>query len=153
VKKTSIDSSRYGDLIHIALGGAICLFAMYILALIVPITVQMILFSLGCLGLLSLKETVNAMLLLLFGTAYLPSGFTGGLYIGYKIKKNLRIILIFPALIGFIGMITLRFFTGYLDFSRLNLQQEILIPLLGNILGTYLGGYTINWEKEEVGEP
>lgn len=139
---------RYYNLIHIILGGVICLLAMYTSTSILPRLVRVILYSLGCYGLMSFQEITNAMLLLMFGAAYLPSGFIGGLYTGHRIKENLRIILLFPALIGFAGMIALHSSIEGVNISNLDLQREIIIPLIGDIIGTYLGGYTMNWEEE-----
>jgi len=142
--------SRYSYLVHIALGGMICLFTVYIFLSISPIGIRMLLFHLGWLGLLAFSEGTNAMLLLVLATAYLPSGFCGGLYTGYKIKENLRIIFVLPALIGLTGLIALRFFSGTFNLSYLNIQNEVLIPLLGNVVGAYLGVYTMNWRTEEA---
>jgi len=141
---------RYGDLLHIAFGGGICLAAMYFLISLVPAGIRILLFNIGYAGLLAFTEATNAMVLLMLGTVYLPSGFLGGLYTGYKINENIKIILLFPAMIGFAGLIALRFFTGYLNLSIINLQNEIFIPILGNVVGAYLGGYTMNWEMEET---
>mgnify|MGYP001118821641 CR=1 FL=1 len=144
------DSSMYSVLLHMALGGAICLFTMYILLSISPLGIEMILFNLGCFGLVAFSESVNALSLFLLGTTYLPSGFLGGLYTGYKIKENLTIILVIPALIGVLGLIALRFFTGYINLSSFNFQNEVFIPFLGGVIGVFLGGYAMNWETEEA---
>lgn len=151
--RTSLRSLEYRSLLHIAIGGGISFGATYFLLSIVPVGVRLLLFSLGYVGLLAFTEAGSAMSLFTFGTVFLPSGFFGGLYTGSKIKENLRIILVFPALIGFIGLIALRYFTGYINLSAIDPQNDFLIPILGNVVGSYLGGYAVNWEFEETARP
>jgi len=138
---------------HILVGGVFALFMMYMLLFISFTGIQMILFNIGSFGLLTFNETTNAVYLLTLGIAYLPGGFLGGLYTGYRVKENLKIILLYPALIGSAGLFALEFFTGYITISSVNLQNEILVPLLGAVAGSYLGGYTMNWKEEETAEP
>ncbi len=145
-----IDLSKYSGMIHLALGGGICFFTMYVLVSVSTMGLRLILHYFNSLGLLAFTESMNATSLFILGTAYIPSGFFGGLYTGYKIKENLRITFLFPALIGSAGLVILRFLSGYTSFSILNLQQEFLIPILGNVVGSYLGGYAMNWEIEEI---
>jgi len=116
------------------------------------IGIQTLLFNLNCMGLLSFNEVKYGITLLTLATAYLPSGFFGGLYTGYRIKDSLRSILIFPALVGFTVFIVFLLLFGYGDFLNLLLQEDILIALLGIVAGSYFGGYTINWKRGEVDE-
>ncbi len=148
-----MDSSRkfqlpkIRELVHIVIGGAICLFIIYIL-LSVSVVENLFMIS-GSLGILIFQETLNALEIITFGIVYLPSGFLGGIYTGYQISENLRIILLFPGMIGFVILTLLKYFSGNINPSDINLMGDILIPLLGSVIGSFLGGYTINWESEE----
>ena len=141
--------SKHGNLLHIALGGAICFLAIVVLRSLMYVAVLMLLFNFNCLGLLSFENGRNAIILFMLGTVYLPSGFSGGLYVAYKIKKNPKINLLIPAIIGTIIFAVLQFFTVYKSLSSFNFQNEVIIPLIGNVIGAYLGGYTLNWKTEE----
>jgi len=144
-----MSAQGYNKYIHMALGGAICLLVTYILLIISTQGLQTLFLSFNCLGLLVFEEVTLAVSIINFGITYLPGGFCGGLYTGYRIKENLRIMLLFPGIIGFVAFILLRYFTGYLTLSNLSIEKEILVPLAGHIIGVYLGGYTINWKKKE----
>ncbi len=143
---------RFGKEIHIVIGGAICFLAINVFLSTSQVAIRFLLFRFNCLGLLVFSEVTTALSILMLATAYLPSGFCGGLYTGYKIKENLRIILIFPALIGFAGLLILRIPSGYGDLSNLNIVGEIFMPLSASIAGSYVGGYTIS-PKEEKTDP
>jgi len=138
-------------LINAALGGAISLLLMHVLPGVSFLGLQMLLFRLGYLSLWFFSESVDAIGLLMLAMAYLPAGFVGGLFTGYRIKENLRFVLLIPGLIGFVGLIVVRYVTGNMNLQSLNVQLEILVPLLGSVIGAYLGGYTLNWEMKETG--
>jgi len=133
-------------LIHVSIGGVICLFVMYITLAVSSWGIKELLYYLNCLGLLVFSEAAGAISLFLFGVSYLPSGFFGGLYVGYRLKENLKIDLAFPGLIGVTVLVVLQFLSGNLNFLNLKFERDILIPLLGNVTGAYFGGYAINWE-------
>jgi len=142
-------SSKTPQLTHILLGGAICFLASYILLSSSQFIIHMIFFSLGLTGLLAFKEIEPALFMFVLALVYLPSGFFSGLYTGYKIKENLKIILIFPPIIGLTALIFLRVFSGVLVLSPEDLGRDIIIPLLAGVISSYLGGYSINWKKED----
>jgi len=121
---------------------------MFFLLSFVPVLVRMTLVNFNSLGLLSFAEVGSeAMALLSLGIIYLPSGFLGGLYTGYRIDENPKFPLIISGLIGSAVLIILKYFTGYLDVSNLSIfVYEFAFPLLGNVVGTYLGGYTMQWD-------
>jgi hypothetical protein len=138
---------QIGELVHIVIGGAICLFVAYVL--LSNSVVENLFIISGSLGVLVFQEAINALDIITFGVVYLPSGFLGGLYTGYKIKENLRVILLFPGIIGFVILTLLKIFSGNMNPSNIKLMGDIFISLLGSVIGSYLGGYTMNWETEE----
>jgi len=146
----NIDFSKYSRAINIALGGTICLLANNIFLSTSQVAIRVLFLRFDCLGLLIFSEVRTAISLFILGTVYLTSGFCCGLYIGFKIKETLRIVAAFPALIGFGGSLILRVSPGNADFSILNIVEEILMPLLANIAGSYLGGYTVANSQQEV---
>jgi len=107
-------------------------------------------------GVFAYEEAQNAYYIIRLGSIYLPSGFFGGLYAGYKIKEKLKLILMFPCIIGFLFVLLLQYFSGYLISiflaSPLDLMKIIVIPIIISLGGSYLGGYAINWQVEEVAE-
>jgi len=143
------DLSRIWSLIHILIGGALCFFALYILSALVQRGIETLMVNFGVLGAMIFDQTMNAIYIMMFGIVHLPSGFCGGLYTGYKTKENLKIALALPGIIGFVAMILLRYFYGYFDLSNIDWTKDILMPLVGNTIGAYLGGYTLNWPTEE----
>lgn len=165
MKRVNIDLSsllsrllpRLREYAPIIFGGLICFFiSFFLLSGSPPIWIYIIyklLQTVGAYGLLAFyKEVEPALILFLVAIVYLPSGFLGGLYTGYKIKENLRIVLLYPSLIGFAILLILQLYFGVLDLSSPNLARDILVPLVGSIVGSYLGGYTVNWETEEEEE-
>ncbi|MEM2110276.1 MAG: hypothetical protein QXX08_00140 [Candidatus Bathyarchaeia archaeon] len=143
MKKDTFDFSKFGFLLHTIIGGLACLLTSTILYVVLQGGVAF-LAALDSLGLLVFDESIYALQLLLFGLVFLPSGFIGGLYTGHKVKENLYIILVLPGLISFILFIFL---------FNVDLIGGIMIQLSGNILGSYLGGYTMNWPpKKDVEE-
>ena len=162
MKRVNIDLSgllsrllpRLREYAPIIFGGLISFFmAFFLLSGSPPIWIYIIyklLQTVGAYGLLAFyKEVEPALILFLVAIVYLPSGFLGGLYTGYKIRENLRIVLLYPSLIGFAILLILQLYFGVLDLSSPNLARDILVPLVGSIVGSYLGGYTMNWKTEE----
>lgn len=141
--------------INLLIGGVINFGVMIFLDIILNSTMNWICRSLGIYGILVYEEALNAYYIIRLGTVFLSSGFIGGLYVGYKVKENLRLIMAFPGLIGLTLVLVLQYFAG----NRTSLIQQFLqlfgpikivvIPLLVLLLGSYLGGYTLNWQVEE----
>jgi len=145
------------DLIHAVLGGAICFFAVFLVSSMASGILLQILVFLGWTGVMTYQDQfLLAAGLILFGTVYLVGGFCGGLYTGYKVKENLKVILAVPGLIGFTISTVIAYFFGHIDFSFIGMIYGFYLPLLGNLVGAYLGGYAMNWpseeEKEEAGK-
>jgi len=144
----------YWKLIHIVIGGLIYLISVFFLEILVQSITDWIFRTMGIYGVLAYKEAQNAYYIIRLGTIYLSSGFLGGLYTGYKIKEKLKLIMIFPSIIGFLLVFILQYFFGYLTPAVLaslsNSTKIIVAPMLVSLSGSYLGGYTINWEVEEV---
>ncbi|MEM1606891.1 MAG: hypothetical protein QXW55_01375 [Candidatus Bathyarchaeia archaeon] len=152
----SMEKPNYRSItINLLIGGVISFGAMIFLDIILNSTANWIFRSLGIYGILVYEEALNAYYLIRLGTVFLSSGFIGGLYVGHKIKENLRVIMSFPSFIGLSFMFTLQFFAGnraliLQQFSQLfGLVRVIIAPLLMLLLGSYLGGYTLNWQMEE----
>ena len=146
----------YWKLIHILIGGLTYLVSVLFLEMLVQSTTDWIFRTIGIYGVLAYEEAQNAYYIIKLGTIYLSSGFFGGLYTGYKVKEKLKLIMIFPGIIGFLLVLTLQYFSGYLTLMILtplsNLAKIIIIPTLISLSGSYLGGYTMNWQVEEVTE-
>jgi len=144
------------DILHSAIGGGICLLGMIFLSSLMDVALQRILISLGVLGVVAFESFAIAKAAIVFALVYLISGFLGGLYTGYYTEGELKITLPITGGIGFSGFLLLLFFYGKLN-SNINYLEMIILPILGNIIGAYLGGYTISWpgeieEEEEVEE-
>jgi len=142
------------DLLHITLGSLICFLVTFLILMfgIFWSVISSILIRLNCVGLLAFNEVNDyAIPLLQFVIAYLPSGFCGGLYTGSKIKENLRMVLTLLPLIALAiltASIFIQFQITYGMIPSVNVQS-ILLPLIGYVIGSYLGGYSMNWEIEE----
>mgnify|MGYP000728175773 CR=1 FL=1 len=138
---------------HVAIGGSICFASMFFLRLLIVGIIYILLDRFNCVGVRIFNEALLAMTLILLGTAYIPAGFCGGIYLGYKVKKNLRAVLLFSALIGCVILFLIMHLFGFIITYKIEVEQEIIIPiftpLLGVIVGTYLGGYSVEWEKLE----
>jgi len=144
-------------LIHAVIGGVICFIVVFLISSMAsPILLQILVF-LGITGVMTYQDQfLLAAGLILFGTVYLVGGFCGGLYTGYQVQENLKVTLIIPGLIGFIIYIVITYFFGQIDLSIIGMIYGFFLPLLGNLVGAYLGGYAMNWpseeEKEEAGK-
>jgi hypothetical protein len=141
-------------IVHIIIGGTICLFTTFLLVDIAQTFLIQILVNLGIVGVMVYADEFQiATMAFIFGLAFVVGGFLGGLYTGYQISENLRTVLLLPALISTFGFaLILVLFAGYtVDISFTGL---IVMQLLGNAAGSYLGGYTLNWavKEEKTGE-
>lgn len=145
----------YWKLIHILIGGLTYFVSVFFLEMLLHLAMDWIFRTTAIYGVLAYEEAQNAYYIIRLGSVYLPSGFFGGLYTGYKVKERLKLIIIFPSTAGFLFFFVLQFFLGYIGsavLTFLNLAKLIVIPLIVSIFGSYLGGYTINWEVKEVEE-
>jgi hypothetical protein len=155
LKTSDLSSIKYA-LIHITIGGLIVfslMLAVIVFGIWSSVFVQ-ILNTFGYLGLNAFDETLTASQILMFGIIFLPSGFVGGLYVGYRLRENQiegnpLLVLVLPSVVGFALFLVGGVILGYLNVLALNLATEIFMPLAGNIIGGYLGGYTMNWSTEE----
>ena len=142
-------------IIHTLAGGGISFLSIFFTESIFWLLMDYMLRTLGIYGVLAYQEGQEAFFLIKLGSVYLLSGFLGGLYVGYKIKEGLETLMIFPAIICFLGVVVLQFLTG-MAFPTANFTdyfiRVIVIPLFVLIIGSYLGGYTLNWHVEEKPE-
>lgn len=139
-----------GIAINLLIGGVINFGALIFLDMTVYSIMGWIYRSFGIYGVLAFEEAQNAYYIIRLGTVFLSSGFLGGLYAGYKIKENLRVIMAFPGLIGLLLTLTLQFFLRTLSIQHIfGLVKNVIIPLMVLVSGSYLGGYTLNWRVEE----
>ncbi|MCX8170675.1 MAG: hypothetical protein N3E47_01705 [Candidatus Bathyarchaeota archaeon] len=139
-------------IINLLIGGMINFGALIFLDLTVYSMMDWIYRSLGIYGVLIYEEARNAYYLIRLGTVFLSSGFIGGLYVGYKIKENLKLIMAFPSPTGLSLVILLQFLLGnraILTQNVFELVKIFVIPLVISLLGSYLGGYTLNWHVEK----
>jgi hypothetical protein len=148
------ESEKVMKFVHILLGGAIGFFLIYMI-----MNFSLIIFDRGldyfnALGIQIFNETRYALLLFMFGLSYLPGGFLGGIYTSYQLrdflekKSELKYYLILPGVIAFLILIVVRFVFGYLDFTTLLIPDDIIVPLIGSLIGVYLGGFSLNWPDE-----
>ncbi|MEM2341313.1 MAG: hypothetical protein QXX94_01510 [Candidatus Bathyarchaeia archaeon] len=135
---------EFGRILNLIIGGAICLF----IFLILEEAIRQFFISSNILGILIFDEARLAYNLIKIGCAYLPAGFLGGLFVGYRDKENLKIILLFPSIIGFIFWAILNYFFGYWGFIPVDYLNMVIMPLFSLTAGAYLGGYTVNWPTE-----
>jgi hypothetical protein len=140
-------------LIHWAIGGVICILSMFLLRGLVFTVLEEILVYFGLLGAVFFEETsVFAATAFSFGIVYLTAGFCGGLYTGYNIDENLKIFLAIPGIIGFTALTIALYFFGDLASLNISLVGDIFLPFLGSLIGSYLGGYAMNWPTKEEEE-
>jgi len=138
------------SLVHTAIGGGICFIVMFVISDLAQGVMERILIYFGVIGVIVFQEQFAlARSIVLFGAVYLPGGFFGGLYTGYKVEEGLRTILAAPGVIGFAILTILTYFLGQFDPSSPDFTYRLLFALLGNIIGSYLGGYAMNWPAEE----
>jgi len=144
------------DLVHTAIGGGICFGITVFLVDTVPNWLQQLLFNLGMSGVTFFIDYYQiAQELFIFGLVYLTSGFCGGIYAGYNAFTNLKGTLFIPAIISTVGFVLLAIFVANYSITP-EFLGLILLQLAGNTLGSYLGGYAINWrylhEEEKTPE-
>ena len=154
LKLPSTDSANITIPIHLSIGAAIIFFMIYILSGVLHASLSEIVAFLGYGGVMILDETTSAIQVLLFGVVYLPSGFLGGLYTGFRLNQDEMRVNLFThqALLGVAGFSILflaRLILGFLSPSVVDYVTDILLPLSGCVLGGYLGGYAMNWPSEE----
>jgi len=140
------------EILHSAIGGGICFISMVFLTSFIRyinIQLEQLLVTLGILGVTAFEPYAIARAAIVFAPIYLLCGFLAGLYTGY-LTEELKITLPITGGIGFIGFIVLLFFYGGLNLN--NYLEFVVLPLLGNIVGAYLGGYTVIWPGEEEEE-
>jgi len=141
------------ELLHSVIGGGICFVVAFLVSGVLPGGVVQSLMSLGIAGVISFQdEFILATNVILFGAAYLPSGFIGGLYTGYQTEENLKITLAISGVLGFVILTVLLFFLGQVSPANLDLVGRLILPFAGNVLGAYLGGYAMNWPSGEEEE-
>jgi len=143
---------RIWSIIHIIIGGGLSFFVIFVLSAVAQTGVETLVSSMGSAGVLIFDQAVSAFYIIMFGIVYLPSGFCGGLYTGYKTEEDLKIALAVTGIIGFVILTILSFYSGSVNLSSIQLVNQVLVPLSGMVIGAYLGGYTISWETEEEPE-
>jgi len=138
-------------IIHMFIGGAICFVTIFVLEGFGASwrLTEWIFKSYGSLGVFIFEEARNGYYLIRLGLIYLPAGFLGGLYLGYKVKEKLKVNMVFPSIIGFTLFLIYLVAVGYPIIGMENILKGILIPLFTSTSGSYLGGYTLNWHVED----
>lgn len=139
----------YWKIFHILIGGAIYFAAIFVLEIVTQSTADWIFRTLGILGVFAFEEAQNAYYVIRLGVIYSASGFFSGLYTGYKVKENLKLIMSFPSLIGFLLMLAINYGVLLTSFSLMRITKFVAVPLIVSLIGSYLGGYTVNWQVEE----
>ncbi|MEM1581831.1 MAG: hypothetical protein QXK89_04890 [Candidatus Bathyarchaeia archaeon] len=149
----SLNKIDYRKLIYILISGIIYFATAFTLEMLVQSTLDWIFRTMGISGILAFEDAQNAYYIIRLGIVYLSSGYLGGLYAGYKIKENLKLNMTFPSLIGFLLIFTMQYFLGYSAvlkaLSLIGFAKIIAMPLIVSLVGSYLGGYTVNWQVEE----
>ncbi len=151
------------DLIYALIGGGLGFIVVWVTSVLIfdPNGIGAVywsLASLGILGIISFQEQFAlASAIMQFGIVHLLGGFCGGLYTGYKVEKKLKFLLIIPGiatfLISFLIFIASTYFQGgAVNLSTTNLLGTVILPITGNLTGSYLGGYAINWPTKEETE-
>jgi len=143
---------RIWSIAHIIIGGGLSFFVIFILSTLAQTGIETLVSSMGSAGVLVFDQAVSAFYIIMFGIVYLPSGFCGGLYTGYKTEEDLKIALAITGIVGFVILTILSLYYGSLNLSSVQFVNQFLVPLSGMVIGAYLGGYTITWETEEEPE-
>lgn len=138
-------SLERGDLVHIAIAGTIGFGITIFLLDMVQNGFMQMLFNLNMGGVVFFIDNYQvARNLFIFGLVYLTGGFCSGIYFGYNIYPNLKKTLFIPALISTVGFLLLVTIIDKYPIT-LGLVGLLTIQLTGNTIGSYLGGYAINW--------
>lgn len=141
-KRNSIER---GDLVHIAIAGAIGFGITILLVDMVQNGFLQLLFNLNMGGVIFFIDLyLVARNLFVFSLVYLTSGFCSGIYVGYNVYPNLKRTLFIPAVINTVGFLLLVTIIDNYPVT-MGLTNLLLIQLTGNTIGSYLGGYAINW--------
>jgi len=140
------------DIMHSLLGGGICFVSTFFISAISGTILRELLINLGILGVIAFDSFRIARTIIIFGAAYLTCGFLGGIYTGYNVEGRLGVLLFITASVGFVSFAILVWALAYL--SSPDAYIEILLPAAaGNLIGAYLGGYTIIWPYRHGEEP
>jgi len=146
--KTELSESsslKRGNLVHIAIAGAIGFGITVLLFAMVPDGFMQLLFNLNMGGIIFFIDLYQvARNLFIFGLVYLTGGFCSGIYAGYNVYPNLKKTLFIPAVINTVGFLLLVTLIDNYPVT-MGLVYLLLIQLTGNTIGSYLGGYAINW--------
>ncbi len=134
------------DILHLAIGSAICFGLTILLLNLVFNQLPYILYNLGVAGVIFFKDNyIIARALFTFGTVYLTTGFCAGVYAGYNLYANLKLLLFIPAIISTVGYILLILLLGDYSLITSEFVGLSILQFVGNSLGSFLGGYAINW--------
>lgn len=140
------------EIMHTAIGGGICFLLMFVLTSIINIIefgFYQILKYFGILGIVIFESYSIIRLAMILVPVYFISGFAGGLYTGYFAEReDINIKLTITGSIGFIGFLLLVLIFGNLNLLTSKYLEMLVLPVLGNIVGAYLGGYTIKKPSE-----
>ena len=139
------------DIVYSIAGGTLCFFSSIFLFGSADLLLTQILHYFGISGIMAFKSFYLAKAMIFFALVYLICGFIGGLYTGYKTKSGIKITLFITGQIGFIGFFIFMTFllNNNIYFVDYYYLEVILLPILGNLLGAYLGGYMIRWRSKE----
>jgi len=139
------DSFERGDLVHIAIAGAIGFGITIILFSMVQDGFLQLWFNLNMGGVIFFIDLyLVARNLFVFSLVYLTSGFCSGIYVGYNVYPNLKRTLFIPAVINTVSFLLLVTIIDNYPVT-MGIINLLLIQLTGNTIGSYLGGYAINW--------
>ncbi|RLI12814.1 hypothetical protein DRO35_02080 [Candidatus Bathyarchaeota archaeon] len=136
------------DIINSLIGGALCFLSAIFLSSFVDILLGQILQYFGISGVIIFRSFYIAKAIIFFALVHLICGFIGGVYTGYTVKSRIKIAYFITGQLGFIGFLVFTTFLSKVDFMSYYFEV-IVLPLLGNLLGAYLGGYTIHWKSKE----
>ncbi len=148
------DSYERMDFVHMLIGGTIAFGITVLLIDIIQSWLQQILVGQGMAGVMFFVDYYQfARGFFILGLVYLPSGFSGGLYTGYNVYLKLKKTLFVPAVISTVGFILLATLLANYAVTPQFIGLMVL-QFAGTLVGSYLGGYAINWtllhEKKET---
>jgi hypothetical protein len=141
-KLPGLGSLEKMQIVHLVIGGVICLFTTLLLFDLAQNVLLQILMNLGFVGVMVYNESQIATAAFRFGIAYLVGGFIGGLYTGYQIY-DFKVILLISTIISTFGFALLLLLLANYPLN-VNFIGLVMLQLLGNTFGLYLGGYAIN---------
>jgi len=135
------------DIANSLVGGTLCFLSAVFLSSFVDLLLEQILLYFGISGVTAFESFSIAKAIIFFALVHLICGFISGLYTGYVTEKGVKITLFITGQIGFIGFFIYMTLLSKIYFVSHYYLEVISLPLLGNILGAYLGGYTIRWKN------